>query len=38
MEHEMLTRGTITKENLELFHIIDSHDEIIEMILKNSLK
>lgn len=36
MEHEMLARGTITKENMELFHIMDSHDEIIEMITKET--
>jgi hypothetical protein len=34
MEKEMLVRGSIMKEDLNLFHIIDSHDEIIEIIRK----
>lgn len=34
MEKEMLSRGTITPKELELFHIIDDHDEIIEIIKK----
>jgi len=32
MEKEMISRGTISAEELELFHIIDDHDEIINLI------
>ena len=32
MEVEMIGRGTIGPEELDLFHIIDDHDEIIEII------
>ena len=34
MEKEMISRGTISSNELELFHIVDSHDEIIEIIKK----
>ena len=34
MEREMISRGTISVEELELFHIIDDHDEIINLIEK----
>ncbi len=34
MEKEMLNRDTIMPEELNLFHIIDNHDEIIEIIRK----
>lgn len=36
MEKEMLSRGTITAEDLELFQIVDDHDKIIEIIKKAS--
>lgn len=32
MKREQLNRGTIESEDLELFHIVDSHDQIIEII------
>jgi uncharacterized protein (TIGR00730 family) len=32
MEKEMLGRGTIMKDDLELFQILDDHDQIIEII------
>jgi len=32
MEKEQLTRGAIGAEDLELFHIVDDHDEIIDII------
>lgn len=32
MENEMLSRGAILKEHMELFHIMDNHNDIIEMI------
>lgn len=38
MEEEMLNRGFITKENLDLFTIIDNHDEIIELVKKIPVK
>jgi len=34
MEREMTSRGTITTEDLDLFHIVDDHDKIIEIIKK----
>ena len=36
MEREMLTREAIAQEHLNLFHIIDNHDEIIKMIAKET--
>ena len=32
MEEEQLSRGAITTEDLNLFHIVDDHDKIIEII------
>ena len=34
MEEEQLSRGAITTEDLNLFHIVDDHDKIIEIIEK----
>ncbi|KKT12595.1 MAG: hypothetical protein UV94_C0043G0012, partial [Parcubacteria group bacterium GW2011_GWC1_43_30] len=34
MEEEQLSRGAITAEDLNLFHIVDDHDKIIEIIKK----
>lgn len=34
MEKEQLSRGAIIPEDLKLFHILDDHDEIIEVIKK----
>ncbi|MDP2641779.1 MAG: TIGR00730 family Rossman fold protein [bacterium] len=34
MEKEMAVRGTITPEDLNLFRIVDDHDEIIDIIRK----
>ncbi len=34
MEKEVLARGAISENDLELFHIVDDHDEIIEIIKK----
>ena len=34
MEKEMLRRSTITPKDLNLFHIVDDHDKIIEIIKK----
>ncbi len=34
MEAEMISRGTIASEDLDLFHIMDDHDKIIEIIKK----
>lgn len=38
MENEMIKRGTISEKELELFHIIDNHDEIIDLIKKSPIK
>jgi uncharacterized protein (TIGR00730 family) len=32
MEDEMLARGAIDEHDLDLFHIVDNHDEIIDII------
>ena len=32
MEDEMLSRGIVEKNEMELFQIVDSHDEIVEII------
>lgn len=32
MEEEMLGRGAIQPEDLDLFHIVDEHDEVMEII------
>ena len=34
MEEEQLSRGAIITEDLDLFHIVDDHDKIIEIIKK----
>src|SRR3989344_3448873 len=34
MEEEQLSRGAIITEDLDLFHIVDDHDKIIEIIEK----
>ncbi len=38
MEEEMLSRRTIMPEDLELFEIVDDHDQIIEIIKKASAR
>ncbi|MEK7147867.1 MAG: TIGR00730 family Rossman fold protein [Patescibacteria group bacterium] len=38
METEMLARGMIAKEDLDLFTITDDHDEVIELIKKAPVK
>ena len=36
MKKELISRGTITPDDLNLFHVIDNHDEIIEIIRSKS--
>src|SRR3989344_6072445 len=38
METELLTLGTINPEELSLFHIVDDHDQIIELIKKTPVR
>lgn len=38
MKKELISRGTIVPADLELFHIIDDHDKIIEIIRKVAVR
>lgn len=38
MREELQTRGTITENDLGLFHITDDHDEIVEIIRKAAVR
>lgn len=38
MENELLAKGMIEKEDMELFRIMDDHDEIIELIKKSPIR
>lgn len=38
MKKEILSRGTIKPDDLNLFHIVDDHDEIIEIIRKVAVR
>jgi uncharacterized protein (TIGR00730 family) len=38
IKKELLTRGTIVEDDINLYHIIDNHDEIIDLIKKTPIR